>query len=237
MNICCPLLLLYQFSEGNSENNGALQESFLINLKAIKNECETNAANLLVVIEDLQQNANTTLIKDLKKLVQEFNRTIADQEETNDHLNATTKKQQFSIKELKKTVEDQQRTVELQNSTNEEQQVMIEELKRTVRDHQQNIEQHYTTIEEQQATIEDLKETNKNNQRTIRQQNGTIGDQQESIAWLARTVKDQQNMIDAFNKTDLRKEVELLEFTVERQEQVIQEINDSRGTGKNRRNK
>ena len=210
-----------------------MQESFLINLKAIKNECETNTANLLVVIEDLQQNVNTTLIEDLEKLVQEFNRTIADQEETNDHLIATTKKQQFSIKELKKTVEDQQRTVELQNSTNEEQQATIEELKITVRDHHQKIEQQNTTIEEQKATIEDLKETNRDHQLTINLHNATVGDQQERIARLAGTVRDQQNRIDALNKTDLREEVEILGFTVERQEQVIQEINDTRRTGKN----
>ena len=80
--------VLYQLVSSTSQNKGALQESFFIKLKTIKNECETNTANLLSVIDDLQQNENTSLVKDLnqetqflKKMVEDLNRTIGHQQQ------------------------------------------------------------------------------------------------------------------------------------------------------------
>ena len=80
--------VLYQLVSSTSQNKGALQESFFIKLKTIKNECETNTANLLSVIDDLQQNENTSLVKDLnqetqflKKMVEDLKRTIGHQQQ------------------------------------------------------------------------------------------------------------------------------------------------------------
>ena len=96
-----------------SQNNGILQESFFFKLKTIKNECETNTANVLSVIDDLQQSMNITLFSDLKeethslkKMVEDLNRTV--QQQMKDNLNETVQWQQKTLQELKKTVEDQQ---------------------------------------------------------------------------------------------------------------------------------
>ena len=77
LKFCLELLLM--LAETKMQNNGALQESFLINLKSIKNECETNAASLLAIIEDLQQNINTTLIEDLKAETKSLKKLVKDQ--------------------------------------------------------------------------------------------------------------------------------------------------------------
>ena len=63
---CFLLSSMNQLSEGNFQKRGALQESFVVKLKTLKDEYESNTASLLTVINDLQQNINTTLIKDLK---------------------------------------------------------------------------------------------------------------------------------------------------------------------------
>ena len=96
---CLALSVLYNLVS-TSKNEGAFQESFIINLKTIKNECDANTANLLAVINDLQQNENTSLIEGLNETVQQ---------------------QKQILQELKKTVEDQQYALEQQNRTLEEQ--------------------------------------------------------------------------------------------------------------------
>ena len=50
---CLLLSSMNQLSEGNSQNRGALQESFVIKLKTLKDEYEANTASLLAVINDL----------------------------------------------------------------------------------------------------------------------------------------------------------------------------------------
>ena len=127
--------VLYQLVSPISQNKGALQESFFTKLKTIKYECDANTANLLSVIDDLQQNENTSLINDLKqetqslkKLVEDLNRTIGHQEETKNYLNKTVQLQQQTLQELRKTVEDQQRTIQQQNGTVEEQRNTIRQL-------------------------------------------------------------------------------------------------------------
>ena len=67
---CLALSVLYKLVS-TSKNEGAFQESFIINLKTIKNECEATTANLLAVIDDLQQNENTSLVKGLNETVQQ----------------------------------------------------------------------------------------------------------------------------------------------------------------------
>ena len=47
---------LHQLSEGNSQKRGALQERFVIKLKTLKEVYEANTADLLAVINNLQQN-------------------------------------------------------------------------------------------------------------------------------------------------------------------------------------
>ena len=92
---------LHQLSEGNSQNRGTLQESFVIKLKTLKDEYEANTASLLTVINDLQQNINTTLIKYLKDETQSLHI----------QLNKTMEEQEGTIKELKKTVKGHQRAI------------------------------------------------------------------------------------------------------------------------------
>ena len=116
VRFCFLSSVLYQLSEGNSLNKGALQESFLVKLKTIKNDCETNTANLLAIIEDLRQNENTTLIDDLRTLVQELNRTVVDQKQMNDKLNRTVEEQQKTIAELQNEVEALEYTFEEQKN-------------------------------------------------------------------------------------------------------------------------
>ena len=124
---CFALSVLYKLVS-TSKNGEAFQESFIINLKNIKNECDINTANLLAVIDDLQQNENTSLIKDLKKLVEDLKRTVEHQQQTKDYLNETVLQQQQTLKKLRKAVEDQQRELTQQNRTLEEQQSTIHHL-------------------------------------------------------------------------------------------------------------
>ena len=102
---CFALSVVYK-TVSASKNKGAFQESFIINLKTIKNECDANTANLLAVIDDLQQNENTSLVKGLNETVQQ---------------------QKQILQELRKNVEDQQYALEQQNRTLEEQRSTIEE--------------------------------------------------------------------------------------------------------------
>ena len=129
------LSIQYQLVYSTSQNKGILQESFFIKLKTIKNECETNTANLLAVIDDLQQSMNITLFSDLKqethslkKMVEDLNRTVGIQQQMKDYLNETVQWQQKTLQELKKTAEDQECTIEQQNGTMEEQQSTIGQL-------------------------------------------------------------------------------------------------------------
>ena len=123
------LSIQHQLVYSASQNNGILQESFFIKLKTIKNECETNTANLLAVIDDLQQSMNITLFSDLKqethslrKMVEDLNRTVGIQQQMKVYLNETVQWQQKTLQELEKTVKDQHHAIKEQNGTIEEQQ-------------------------------------------------------------------------------------------------------------------
>ena len=209
--ICLELMLV--LGEAKMQYDGALQESFLINLKSIKNECDAHTASLLAVIEDLQQNVNTTLIRDLKaetrsikKIVQDFNLTVKDQQETDDQFNKTVQEHQKSILQMNKNVEEQQRRIKQQNRTDEEQQGEIVELTKSVKEHQRAILQSYTLVDDF---------------------NRTIKDQRNSIQQL-------KSKIDLLNKTDvsdLKKQVEALESILDDQRQMIQRLNDSHRSG------
>ena len=158
---CLLLSSMNQLSEGNSQNRGALQESFVIKLKTLKEEYEANTADLLAVINNLQQNINTTLIKDLKDETQSLHI----------QLNKTMEEQEGTIKELKKTVADHQldalaevfnRTIieqrkniqQLQKITGD-QQLMIDRLNGTdVKNLKEDVEVLETAMEEQRLMIQ-----------------------------------------------------------------------------------
>ena len=150
------------------KGRGIPREFFFKNLKTIKNECEANTANLLAVIDDLQQNENTSLIKDLKqetrslkKLVEDLNRTVGHQEETKNNLNKTVQQQEQRLQELKKTVEDQQSTIEQQNGTLEELlNAMIDRENETdVKNLKGKVEHLESGVEEQRLMISQLNES------------------------------------------------------------------------------
>ena len=101
LQVCFAFSVLYKIVS-TSKNDGAFQESSIINLKTIKNECDANTANLLAVINDLQQNENTSLVKDLKKLVEDLNRTVGHQQHTKDYLNETVPNNSKPFKNLRK---------------------------------------------------------------------------------------------------------------------------------------
>ena len=129
------LSIQHQLVYSTSQNEEILQESFFIKLKTIKNECETNTANLLAVIDDLQPSMNITLFYDLKeethslkKMVEDLNRTVGIQQQMKDYLNETVQQQQKTLQELEKTVKDQHHAIKEQNGTIEEQQSTIGQL-------------------------------------------------------------------------------------------------------------
>ena len=136
---------LHKLSEGNSQNKGALQESFVIKLKTLKDEYEANTASLLSVINDLQQNMNTTQIKDLKHETQSMNKTIEEQQ-------GTIKKQQSTINELTKTVEAHQLVI-VQSYA------LVEVFNRTIIQQRSSIEQLQKTTQDQELRIDRLNET------------------------------------------------------------------------------
>ena len=166
--------LLWQLSEGNPKNRGALQESFVISLKAIKNECETNTGNLLAVIHDLQQNQNLSLVKtlneetqSLKKLVNELNKTIEQQNRNDEEKQSKIEQQTKLFQEQNRTIQEQQaaihelmKTVGQLNKTIGDQQLMIDRLNETdVKDLKGEVDALEFAVEEQRQMIQWVNES------------------------------------------------------------------------------
>ena len=111
LTISLELSVQYQLVFTSSQNSGALSESFVINLKAIKSECEANTANVLAVIYDLQQNQNLSLVKTLKEETQSLKKLVEEQQQISDQLNRTVQEQQSTIEDLKESVNDQHQMI------------------------------------------------------------------------------------------------------------------------------
>ena len=163
---CLLLSSMNQQSEGNSQNRGALQESFVIKLKTLKEEYEANTADLLAVINNLQQNINTTLIKDLKDETQslhiQLNKTIEEQEGTIKELKKTVEGHQLAIVQsytlvavFNRTIMEQRSTIQHLQKTIEDQQLMIDRLNLTdVKNVKEDVEVLETVMEEQRLMIQ-----------------------------------------------------------------------------------
>ena len=163
---CLLSYSLHQLSEGNSQNRGALQQSFLIRLKTLKDEYEANTASLLAAVNHLQQNINTTLIKDLKDETQslhiQLNKTIEEQENTINQLRKTVEDHQQAIVQsytlvevFNKTIVEQRSAIQQLLKTTDDQQLMIDRLNGTdVKNLKKDVEVLESVMEEQRLMIQ-----------------------------------------------------------------------------------
>ena len=118
----------------------------MIKLKTLKDEYEANPASLFAVINDLQQNINTTLIKDLKDKTQSLHI----------QLNKTMEEQQGTIKKIRKTVADHQCAI-VQSYA------LVEVFNRTIIEQRSAIQQLLKTTDDQQLMIDRLNGTDVKN--------------------------------------------------------------------------
>ena len=138
----------------------------MIKLKTLEDEYEANTASLFAVINDLQQNINTTLIKDLKDETQslyiQLNKTMEEQEGTIKEIRKTVANHQLAIVQSYALVEVFNRTIIEQRSaiqqllkTTDDQQLMIDRLNGTdVKNLKEDVEVLESVMEEQGLMIQ-----------------------------------------------------------------------------------